>query len=503
MLQNVVLLLGARALLIAGSLVATPIVLHRLGTEAYGVFVLTLVVNSSFGAILDLGFRPGLTTLASGARGDRARLRAVLGTGLSVYLVLGAAGGIALWIAAPALVSLLHVPGALAADARLAFEIAAVSLALAMCLAPLSVVPAAFERYDLVAPRIAFGSLAFTALLIAVALATPRLPLVVAVSTAGGVFNLALQCAAGRGLAPFPVRPSFDGGVFRNLLRFGAFKSLGTMTAMLFFRFDQIVIGAYLGAAAAGMYAVPANAVSNIHGALVEAASPALPRASHARGSAERLRGLFLNGTRLITLLAVPAMVEIFVLADSILRYWIHGAQGDLVSSLATPAMRWLAAAFLIQAMAAIAAAVTEGLGRPEINNGFAVASGLIHVPLVLILVPRFGITGAAIAVFINSASQTLLFVAVAAHTSARIRFRDLLGTSLLRPVVAGGVAGIALWILRPAVHDLWSLVAVAAAGALVYVAAAVAVRAVSAGDAAYLQPITRSVPAGSGSAAG
>jgi O-antigen/teichoic acid export membrane protein len=156
----------------------------------------------------------------------------------------------------------------------------------------------------------------------------------------------------------------------------------------------------------------------------------------------------------------------LFVFADLILRYWIHGDQGRIVAAQATPAFRWLLLAFLIESLATVPSIFSEALNRPEINNGFAVAGALIHIPLVLLLVPHFGITGAAIALFIHGVTQTSVFVIYASKNMADVGVWELITATLARPVAAALATAVGAYLLRIAVHGLLEL-AMALVGAL------------------------------------
>jgi O-antigen/teichoic acid export membrane protein len=129
------------------------------------------------------------------------------------------------------------------------------------------------------------------------------------------------------------------------------------------------------------------------------------------------------------------------------------------------------------------------------VNNGFAVLSAFINVPLVLLLVPRLGIEGAAIAFFINNVTQTVLFIFYASRRFAEVRPGQLIRESLLRPLAAAIVIGVVAWQLRPLVHGAVSLV-VAVLGLMVLYAVVVRMfSAITRDDLDYLEPFVRRLP--------
>jgi O-antigen/teichoic acid export membrane protein len=222
---------------------------------------------------------------------------------------------------------------------------------------------------------------------------------------------------------------------------------------------------------------------------------PLFPRVSKRAGEAAAVRSLLLRSIRLMTLVAAPAFVLLFVFADSTIRAWIGGEEGRVLAIEGAPTLRWLAAATLIQALSIVPSVISEAMGKPEVNNGFAVASALINVPLVLLLVPRLGIEGAAIAYFINSATQTVFFVFYAARRFASLRPGQLVSESVLRPLAAAMVIGAIGWLLRPMVTGAGSLVIVVLALVVLYAAVVRLVSAITKDDLDYLEPFVRRLP--------
>jgi len=127
-----------------------------------------------------------------------------------------------------------------------------------------------------------------------------------------------------------------------------------------------------------------------------------------------------------------------------------------------------------------------EAMGRPEINNSFAVASALIHIPLVLLLVPRFGITGAAMALFINSATQTVVFIVYASRTLFHVSLTELIRRTFVRPLAAAALtAGLAYFAARPFIQSRLTLVLALAVLPIVYLGIAFLLSAITREDLA------------------
>jgi O-antigen/teichoic acid export membrane protein len=495
LLGNVAFNVGARGALIVLTVISTPVVLHRLGTAAFGVYILAITVGGLL-ALLDFGLTPALITLLSRAwhleRLDE--VTRLVGTALTLYLAIGVTGAVVFALLVPwAVTDLLHVPVALQAGARTALWLSTAGFAFNMWLAVFNAVPYALQRYDLVAIRIVGLSVLTTAALIVYALLGGVLEGFVGINVAGALVGLLIFYLVSRALLPgVSFRPRFDPDAFRRLARFAAFKFAGTLGGIFTFRFDQFAVGAILGVSAAGLYSIPASASQKLLSLLGELASPFFPRASTLRGDDVRLRALFFDGSRLLALAATPMLLLLFVLAEPTLRFWIGGTQGVQVAQASAPAFRWLLAALLIQSVAIIPVIFCEALGKPEINNSFAVASALIHIPLVLLLVPRFGITGAAMALFFNSATQTVIFIVYASRRLFHVSLKELLVRTFLRPLAAAAViAALAYLVARPLIQSRVTLVLALAVLPVAYLAVAFLLSAITRADLARL-PLKR-----------
>ena len=115
LLGNVAFNVGARGALIVLTIISTPVVLHRLGTAAFGIYILAITIGGLL-ALLDFGLTPALITLLSRAwhqeRLDESQR--LVGTALTLYLAIGVTGRVVFALLVPwAVQDLLHVPAAL------------------------------------------------------------------------------------------------------------------------------------------------------------------------------------------------------------------------------------------------------------------------------------------------------------------------------------------------------------------------------------------------------
>jgi O-antigen/teichoic acid export membrane protein len=496
--RNMAFNVGGRALLTLLALAVTPVLVRRLGTDVYGVYVLAFTFGGVL-SVLDLGLTPAVVMLFSRAWNakDTVRMDRIIGTALTTYLVVGLVMGGIVAAAVPWLTTaVLHVSPRLLPAAQAALWLSTAGFLLSLMFSVFNAVPISLERFDLVVLRTVGVSLLTTATVIVYVLAGGGLVGVMAINVAGNALALILFIAVTRFLVPrLSLRPRFDREIALAIGRFSGIKFAGSIGALLTYRFDQVAIGAFLGILATGVYVVPATAATRVFALLADIVLPLFPRISKRFDNPAAVRSLFLRSMRLMALAAGPTFVLIFVFADWVIRAWIGGEAGRTLASEGAATFRWLAAAYLIQSLAIVPATASEAAGRPEVNNGFAIISAVINVPLVLILVPRLGIEGAAIAYFANSATQTVVFIFYAAHRFAAVEPWQLIRESLARPLIAAALTGAVGWLMRPFVSGPITLVLVVLVGLALYAIAVRLVSAITTEDFEYLAPFADRLP--------
>ncbi|MBA3944438.1 MAG: oligosaccharide flippase family protein [Herpetosiphonaceae bacterium] len=497
--RNILVNLGGRGVLILLSLLTTPILVHHLGNDGYGVYILAVTVGGFLG-LLDLGLTPAVIMLVSRYWHRQAydETQKVISTAFTLFLGIGVVGGAMVAMLVPwMVVGLLHVPLALRDAARFALWLSTGTFILNMWLSVFNAIPAALERYDLLAIRNVGLSLIINGAMGIYALNGGGLKGLMAISTLGSAIGLILFYQTSRALLPqIRFRPGFDRVMFHQLGSFSAFRFIGNIGGILTFRFDIFAIGAILGANAVGLYAIPMNLTSKVNAILVEFAAPMFPHMSKLKDSNGVLRTLFLRASRVMSLVATPILGTLFVFSDLILRYWIGGTQGQVVAQEAGLAMRLLLASFFVQSLATVPAIFCEAMGKPHINNGFSAVSAFIHIPLVLILVPRFGITGAGLALFLNSFTQTVTFIVYTSRRLAGIRIGELFFGAYARPLLALAIAGFAGYLTRPFVHSVFWLAPALLFMPIVYLCAAILLSAVTQQEFADIQHVMDRLPA-------
>ncbi|TMG16896.1 MAG: flippase [Chloroflexi bacterium] len=451
-------------------IVTVPIVLHRVGPAAYGVFVLASLLLG-YTALLDLGLTPAVvrSIAVHNARGDRVRLERVLGTALSLLIGLAIVGGGLIALVTPAAVrSVLHVPDALQADARFVLYVAAAGFACNMVLLLFVAIAQGLQRLDLFASRtLALGTVTAIGQVLVVTLGGGLRGLAL-VTIAINVLSLVVFMLVSRRLLPgIRVRPRLDRSAVGELARFGSMKFLNQAAVQVIFHVDRLIVAAFLPIAAVSYYGVPVSMCQKfvvvqqgITGAFFPAASEL-----HALHDERRLQRLYLSAAKLGVVALIPLAILPSLLAWPILDAWIGPAFADNSAQI----LAVLALAYGLVAVSAVSGFAADATGHPDWNAGLTIASAVVNLTLTLLLVPRIGAVGAAIALLVTGAFLLVTMNYAVQRWLLRIELRTALVQVVLRPGLAA--AGLVLYglLLAPRVRGLLPVLLALAIGFLLY----------------------------------
>jgi O-antigen/teichoic acid export membrane protein len=259
-------------------------------------------------------------------------------------------------------------------------------------------------------------------LLVLGAAAVARLSLDVAL-----VLNLAALLVTGAAIAVaaqrggfFSLRPSAS--VLRAELAFGSRAVPGALAERLQFRADSFVVNLFLGVRSTGIYSVTSGLAETLWYVPNALGIVMFSRAVDPRADAARVAATL---TRAAVAVTLAATIPAFVLGPYFVRFLYGSEFAD-----AGVALRFILPGIVAYSIVAILTRFLSGRGRPGTTT-LILGTGLaVNVVANLILVPRLGINGAALASSISYSITALLTLAV----FLRVSGRGLLETLVLRP---------------------------------------------------------------------
>ena len=395
--RNTAFTAGGRGINIALAVLLTPFLLHRLGPEQYGVWVLatTLTLTAGYLSLADLGLRQAAVRQVADARsrGDRRAVAETVATTTWFYLGLGLVLALVLALAARPLAELFGVTADLQDAAALAFLLVGVQIAVDLPAAGATALIEGVQRHGVfravdVVARLAWG--AGTVLVVAAGhgiVAIAAVSLGVAVVRAVAAFWIAERLESGRLFRPSAVRRSRLRVVLGDGKKMFALRILDVAYSQM----DRLVIGIALGTAAVAFYDVAFKIHVTAAAVLGVVPSAVMPAAAYlaAAGDRERLRELFLRGTRYAVALGVPLSVAAILYARPLLSTWV-GAEYESL----TGATRLFLVYPAIAVTVVVGQAMLTGLSRMREMLRLQVGALAVNLAVSVLLVSRVGIIG-------------------------------------------------------------------------------------------------------------
>jgi O-antigen/teichoic acid export membrane protein len=470
---------ASRAFTAVVALVAVPMVVARLGYEAYGLVGFHGALQALM-LLLDLGLSLTLNRELARLRvlGDAREMRDVLRTLEIVYWLVGIVVFAALAPLAPWIAGRWLRPAALPADA----VAGAVVLMLAVVSArwPLTLYAGGLAGLQ---RQVALGWI--TAVLAAVqnlgvvwALDTigPTLPVFFGWHLAAGLANtLVAGVALWRALPPAPGRPAFRMAILRRVGAFAATTGGTSILGVLTQQLDKVILSRLLSLEQFGFYSLASVAAGALYRLVEPVYAVFYPRLTElvTAGDPARLAAFYHRASQIVALLVVPAATVLAVFAPEALWLWTRDPAAVGSASLL---LALLAAGTALNGLVAMPYALQLASGWPQLSFRLNVVSLLVAAPGMAWLAVRFGAPGAA-SVWIG---VNLFFLLIDVHLMHR---RLLAGEEgrwyrqdVLGPLAAGVAAALAVRLAWPATPGgPWTAATFATAAAVTLAATAAA----------------------------
>ena len=453
--RNAVLNLATNGWVFVVLVLAMPKLVHYLGETSFGLFSLAWVIIGYL-AFLDIGVNRAATKFISEhlAGQDHDSARQIVRTALIANLSMGLLGGLAVGVSSPYLVHIFKISGNLAQDARLTFYAVGIAVPVLLVQGIFRAVLSSYQRFGWMN---AVDALTMTAQWGVAALLAWR-GHGVALVVASTVIARILSAIVFGGLV---VKLLPDLQVFRlhgfhglaRLLHFGGWVSVTQVVSPLLTYADRVLIAAWVSLGAVTLYTVPFEAIARLRIIPTSLMGTVYPAFSERSGGADKqhLQKLYERSVRYLLLLLVPGVLYLLILGQDLFRIWMGVSFAQQVATVVSV----LALGILTNALAQVPASLLQAIGRPDVTGKFHLLELPLHLALCALLIPRWGITGAAVATTIRfSFDCGLLFWAAGKYCGCSLaRFWLAI---LPRIVVLGGALALALFATVLAFHNPW-----------------------------------------------
>lgn len=391
---------------LAAALLIVPALAVRLDAERFGFLALAWALVGYF-ALFDLGFGRALSRLVAERQGtpNQATLPSLAQTCVALTGVLGLASGLILFGAAGPICSVvLRLTPEVRTEAEGAVRVLALSLPIVPLTAALRGLLEAARRFDLAAAiRVPLGLLTLAA------------PLAVTV-WGGGLVAMAwalflvrvaafiAHWVACRRLYPKLVRIAWpERWAAREMLGYGAWLTVSNVLGPLMVYIDRFVIASLAPLAAVAYYSAPYEVVTRL--IVVPAAVGAALFPAMAASAAERSAELLRTGFKLTFIIVFPLALAGALLAPEWLGSWF----GKDYEIEGTRAAQLLCVGVAANCLAYLPLTLLHARGHADVPAKLHCMELPFYLFLLWLLVPQFGISGAALVWAIRCALDALL----------------------------------------------------------------------------------------------
>jgi O-antigen/teichoic acid export membrane protein len=439
----------------AVTLVLTPYVLRELGVARYGIWILTSSFIGYYG-LLDLGFRTGVTQYLTRylALRDYGKASETLSTAVAALSLLGMLMIALSFIAAYIAPHLFTIPPDMTQEAFWCILIVGISSAVQCVFSPFAAMFTSLQRFDL-SNLIGIITRLLTAGGIVAALKTGHGLIGVSIAFCGAnVIDYLIRWRVSLQLAPeLEVtwqRAKIDR--MREIASFGAWNFLTSLNYYIFNYVPNMLIGAFMPIAAVGHFALAIGLSRQVNSILGPVAQVMYPAATelHVQGDLVGLEKLYHQGSRLMMLVMIPAVLGATFWAEDFYRLWIGESylDGSAFQSVAL-LFQILLLSTVTCFTTSIAQQILIGSGKVQQVAIALIIGSAINLTFSLILIHFYGLAGIAIATVIASVVIDLIAMPFMLQRLLGLTVIAFVRNSCVRPLIAGLLQAILMISIR------------------------------------------------------
>jgi O-antigen/teichoic acid export membrane protein len=439
--------------------VTAPYTVHHLGPELFGILAL-VQVTAGFAGLLNLGIGRALTKYVSELywKGEFCAINHLFRTAWGTCVIAGSLGLIVL-IGPKDTIGRLFFRGGPEASSVVGYAIyvAAFGLFTSMLLEAITALPTALQRFGVCNLINVLAGAVRTLGPVIVLACGYSIRAVLLVTLGSNVLAVIAFAIVSRGLIPgLSLVPSFRMDAARKLFSFSLPLLLSALFSLIITRVDRFILAYYMPLAAVTFYTLPYSISEKASLGVSNITSVVFPFTSelHSMGAHEKVQELYLRSIKMLTLITLPITAILLSVSGPILHYWLgseYAVQGATTLSL-------LGAATFLNAVGGVPTVTSLGVGNAWMPAAFAFASSVINLTANVLLIPRFGINGAAFASLLPQAVVIPFFVYKVTRMLG-FSLWELFSHGLVRPLLCALAQVAFLLSFRKHADDLTSLV--------------------------------------------
>lgn len=399
---------------VTASFIVSPIIVHRLGNEIYGIWVLIVSITEYF-TVLDLGVSTALIRFISKyeAQGNRELSRKVYSNSFVFFaavtvVIIAFASVFAFYFD-----DIFNITSLSEGYLYTVFLIAGINIALGILFSVfLGTLRAVQEFHQLNVISITTMILK-NVLLVILLFSGYKLIAIAAVQLATSAAAWALQYALIRSRYAHLrfKRADTDMGVFRMIFNYSIYSFIISIALKILFFTDSIVIGSLISVTFVAFYSIPMTLMLYLERFIYSAMSVLTPVVStnEALGNEEKNREIYILGSRYSVMLSLPALFVLFTNGDSFMAMWMGKEYGLHGASV----LKILIIGYVFSLSQVIANGILKGMSRHRVFAYILMGEAACNLVMSVLLAGRYGIDGVAIGTTVPLVITNLVLVPV------------------------------------------------------------------------------------------
>jgi O-antigen/teichoic acid export membrane protein/ubiquinone/menaquinone biosynthesis C-methylase UbiE len=432
------------------ALLSIPILVTKLGDDIFGLLTIIWMIVGYLG-ILDLGIGQASVKFLAGqiAANDLEGANSTFWGTLGINIILAFVISILCIVLFPFVIGLTKVSDQLLTQIDSVMWWIVLVIPIIMMQSALRALPTAMQRLDTVNIIQAISGLFQWGGSVVVLLCGGGLRDVVILTVFVRIISASVFYRLDMRLFPSLAKPKIIAIAkgLGSLIRYGVWINISQIVSPIVKYLDRALIASYLPLRMFTYYVIPYEAMSRLQIIPASISTSLFPALAEKEGSGSggdaSIKDLYFRATNFMVLIMLPVTLVLVAFSNEILLYWLGGS----FPALSSRVFQILAIGTFVQAIGYIPLTTLQAAGKPEIAAKFYLIEIPLYILLCFMLIPRWGLTGAAYAFLLR---LTIIVSALlwATHRSMLRSQSKTFSNRILRVISLNGVLLILILVL-------------------------------------------------------
>jgi len=222
------------------------------------------------------------------------------------------------------------------------------------------------------------------------------------------VFFYALHIFPGK-----KILPEYKKQEGKGLIDFGLKNFAGTLANQADVQISKYALGSLSSASAITAFSIPQNIVLKAAGIISQISQVVFPLSSSLleKSRIQKLKNMVLTIELFTLIFGLLAIFLSHTVGKEFLYWWL---KDEVVVNSAYPILKIMSVYFLITALTPIPSVLIQSIGKPQTTSFFAILTTVVDTVAMFVLIPIYGVMGAAYATLLGSLLTVPPFLVVA-----------------------------------------------------------------------------------------